>query len=115
MGRKPYCRSRYPSPPRGLSWSGPGVPAGSALPIIIHLFSMINAGGFLNSGRFGSLSSKSKPNRSPVTAWLIAAGRKRRSAQPPMRKWRSFLRTGAMTQLDSKQTFEVGPVNRRMA
>jgi hypothetical protein len=33
-----------PAPtPGGLSWSGPGVPAGSALPPIIHLIKMNNA------------------------------------------------------------------------
>ena len=64
MGRKALLQIALPLPTPGSVVVGPGVPAGSALPIIIHLFSMINAGGFLNSGSFGSLSSKSKPNRS---------------------------------------------------
>ena len=30
QGSNAYCRSRLPLPPGGLSWSGLGVPAGSA-------------------------------------------------------------------------------------
>jgi hypothetical protein len=49
-----------PPHPGGLSWSGPGVPAGPAKPTIIHLLETTNEGKLGSSGSFGNLISRVK-------------------------------------------------------
>jgi hypothetical protein len=81
-----------PPHPGGLSWSGPGVPAGPAKPTIIHLLETTNEGRLGNSGSFGSLTSRVKAQPGTCAGTRLGDCCRARTTQwmTPMRKFRSF-------------------------